>query len=70
MNIIELAKQAGFGIGLDDPIIYAAHERYVNLVASHEREECAKIAEAWDEENKLSNYGGCIALRIRARGTT
>ena len=68
MNIIELAKQAGFGIGLDDPIIYAAHERFAALVAAHEREECAKIAEAWDEENKLSNYGGCIALCIRARG--
>jgi hypothetical protein len=36
-EIIEMAKQAGFGIGLDDPIIYAAHERFAKLVAQHER---------------------------------
>ena len=36
-EIIEMARQAGFGIGLDDPIIYAAHERFAKLVAQHER---------------------------------
>jgi hypothetical protein len=28
-------------------------------------EECAKIAEDWDKQNKLSNYGTCIARQIR-----
>ena len=28
-------------------------------------EECARVADDWDKENKLSNYGRCIALRIR-----
>jgi TolA-binding protein len=37
-EIIEMARQAGFGIGLDDPIIYAAHERFAKLVAEHERD--------------------------------
>jgi predicted acylesterase/phospholipase RssA len=34
-EIILMARQAGFGIGLDDPIIYAAHERFAKLVAQH-----------------------------------
>lgn len=33
-EIIEMAKQAGFNHGLDDPIIYAAHERFAKLVAA------------------------------------
>jgi hypothetical protein len=37
-EIIELARQAGFNHGLDDPIIYAAHERFAKLVAEKERE--------------------------------
>jgi hypothetical protein len=28
-------------------------------------EECAKVADDWDKQNKLSNYGACIARRIR-----
>jgi len=32
-EIIEIARQAGFNHGLDDPIIYAAHERFAKLVA-------------------------------------
>jgi hypothetical protein len=28
-------------------------------------EEAAKVADDWDKENNLSNYGRCIALRIR-----
>jgi hypothetical protein len=28
-------------------------------------EEAAKIADDWDKQNKLSNYGTCIAKRIR-----
>ena len=28
-------------------------------------EECAKVADDWDKQNKLSNYSACIARRIR-----
>lgn len=43
-------------------------ERFAILVAENEREACAKIADNWDERNKLSNYGRCIGLVIRKRG--
>ena len=67
MNIIELAKQAGWDAhhAEFDPRIQA----FAALVAAQERDECARIAKAWDE-NKLCNYGGFIAVQIRARGTT
>lgn len=42
----------------------------INAAIRIEREECAMIADEWDKENNLSNYGGCIALRIRTRGNT
>jgi hypothetical protein len=51
MNIIELAKQAGF-LSLDKKniLIRAGYydkeiEKLCKLAAAHEREECAKIAE-------------------------
>jgi hypothetical protein len=28
-------------------------------------EEAAKVADDWDKQNKLSNYGTCIARQIR-----
>ncbi len=34
-EIIRMAREAGFSIGLDDPIIYAAHERFAALVAAY-----------------------------------
>ena len=37
-----MAREAGFSVGLDDPIIYAAHERFAALVAAHEREKQAE----------------------------
>ena len=33
-----------------------------------ERQACAKVAEAWDVIHPTTNYGGCIANAIRARG--
>ena len=45
MNIIELAKQAGFADSAG--VVHAAYqlETFAALVAAHEREACAKIAE-------------------------
>ena len=33
-----------------------------------EREACAQIALQWDKEHPSTNFGGCIARSIRARG--
>jgi hypothetical protein len=33
-----------------------------------EREACAAIARQWDVDHPASNYGGCIANLIEARG--
>ena len=59
-EIIAMAREAGFSVGLDDPIIYAAHERFAALVAAHEREACAKVC---DEHGF---YGKDCAAAIRA----
>ena len=64
-EIIELARRAGFNHGLDDPIIYAAHERFAKLVAEKEREACAKIADEWAVG--WPHPSQVIAERIRER---
>ena len=33
-----------------------------------EREACAQVALQWDKEHPSTNFGGCIARSIRARG--
>ena len=40
----------------------------VDKAIEAEREACAKVADAFDPEMKMSNYGQVIANRIRARG--
>jgi hypothetical protein len=42
-----------------DPVYVSPSQRNQVL------EEAAKVADDWDKENNLSNYGRCIALRIR-----
>jgi hypothetical protein len=37
-------------------------------VRESEREACAAIARQWDVDHPASNYGGCIANLIEARG--
>jgi hypothetical protein len=66
-EIIEMAKQAGFRIGLDIPSIYEAHERFAKLVAQHEREACAYWAgiALLGADQRLSNR---VDQAIRARG--
>ena len=67
MNIIELAKQVGFqtdnaGVWVDDSYIEDQLEAFAALVAAHEREECARIAELAEPYQ--------TADLIRTRGTT
>jgi hypothetical protein len=70
MNIRELAKEAGFdwhtGWTLEDDAPNR-FETFAALVAAHEREECADIAENW-RSNGSPRVG--VAAQIRARGTT
>jgi hypothetical protein len=75
MNIIELAKQAGFkrhqeqAPGIDGVVgSWADLEAFATLVRADEREECAKISDDVDGYNRFVNQ--LISKRIRARGTT
>ena len=68
MNIKELAKEAGFNF---EHIYWTERDlaplmgRFAELVAAHEREECAKMVDNWDcDEDFVDN----IADAIRARG--
>ena len=63
MNIIELAKQAGFQDA--DWNYTKGLEKFAALVAAHEREECAAMSD-WI----LKEGGGTWGDAIRARGTT
>ena len=72
MNIIELAKQAGFQDA--DWNYTKGLEKFAALVAAHEREECAKLAAKTVCDVHLPTgikiYGSRAAAAIRARGTT
>ena len=66
-NIIRVARESG----LPEAIIEmtpAAFERFAKLVAEHEREECAKIANAWQTDVLNPQYHCDCATAIRARG--
>jgi hypothetical protein len=65
-DIIKMAKQAGF-----NPVSYMganleSFERFAALVAAHEREACAKLAE--EPYEFTSEEAHRIASAIRARG--
>ncbi|CAB5219998.1 hypothetical protein UFOVP239_26 [uncultured Caudovirales phage] len=48
-DIIRMAKEAGYGLSLSD-MHAPALERFAALVAAHEREACAKVAEDYKED--------------------
>ena len=82
MNIIELAKQAGFvEYELDDGTTEAFDKRYAKFAAlveaaarADEREECAKVCDDRVEELYASrdtvDCAEWLAQSIRARGRT
>jgi len=69
-EIIEMAKQAG---AMFDHMTWVERdllpvfERFAKLVAQHEREACAKIADSY-ADGLERNYSEIIADKIRARG--
>ena len=72
MNIIEMAKQAGLKTyqeqapGIDGVVgNWADLEAFAKLVAAHEREACAKVADGWPDYDVEG-----LADAIRERGTT
>jgi hypothetical protein len=75
MNIQELAEQADikspdlWKLTIGPTAIFQL-EKFAELVAAHEREECAKVCEAHKLDNTLVHNNavvGCAAA-IRARG--
>jgi hypothetical protein len=80
MNIIELAKQAGFQDA--DWNYIKALAKFADLIAAHEREACAKVCEqseipmpidVWHGSTKkeMTAYTAlALAAAIRARGTS
>ena len=71
-DIIRMAREAGLVYGSDEKPLGSV-TRFATLIAAHEREACAKVA---DEQAQDEPYGhakfrcGNIAAAIRARGNT
>ena len=70
-DIVKLAREAGISKPWDqEPIKWETLERFANLVAAAEREECAKICDAaqlfGNSDERWS--AKCCSEAIRARG--
>ena len=66
-DIIRMAREAEAWNLIDHDGI-AAFERFAELVAAHERAECAKIANAWQTDVLNPLYHCDCATAIRRRG--
>jgi hypothetical protein len=47
---------------------WGAGTEWIARAVEAEREACAAVARQWDADHPASNYGGCIANLIEARG--
>jgi hypothetical protein len=63
-DITRMAREAGVLSGYDSDLF----QRFAALVAAHEREQCAKIANAWQTDVLNPQYHCDCATAIRARG--
>jgi hypothetical protein len=69
-TIIEMAREAGIQDAYSDTPhkgVMAQLERFAALVRADEREECAKVAERFEPDEKTS-YVTYASTAIRARG--
>ena len=76
MNIIEMAEQAGLAYATDSyPDFWQIYmdagkeqiERFAELVAAHEREECAKVAENFLAALQRDRISIANAIRQRSK---
>jgi hypothetical protein len=67
-DIIRMAREAGFADGVVDIVGLAGFAIFAALVRADEREECAKIANAWQTEVLNPLYSCDCATAIRRRG--
>jgi len=65
LDIIRMAREAGFADGVVDIVGFEGFANFANLVAAHEREECAKLCDDWPN-GRDDVYS--IGVAIRARG--
>ena len=62
-EIIEMAKQANASFETSESMF-----TFAKLVAQHEREACAKIADQYVGQDLEHNFSALVAHNIRARG--
>jgi hypothetical protein len=67
-DIIRMAREAGDWNGQTAEFNDVGLQFFANLVAAHEREECAKVADAWQSAIHDPRYECDCADAIRARG--
>jgi hypothetical protein len=68
-DIIRMAREAGLATHVVVPdTVVNIFEQFAALVAAHEREECAKVANAWQEDVLNPLYQCDCATAIRRRG--
>ena len=66
-DIIRMARDAGFAEGVAEIVGLEGFDRFAALVAAHEREECAKVANEWQTDVLNPQYHCDCATAIRAR---
>ena len=64
-DVIRMAREAELNA---HGLVIDRLERFAALVAAHEREECAKIANAWQTDVLNPEYHCDCATAIRAKG--
>jgi hypothetical protein len=62
-DIIRMAREAGVYLAHTELTLMTGLERFANLVAAHEREECAKVC-----EDSVEYAADELARQIRAKG--
>ena len=67
-DIIRMAEECGIPEFENNESQADCILNFAALVAAAEREQCFTIAKDWDKDHPNTNYGGCIAAAIRARG--
>ena len=67
-DIIRMAQEAGEAEGMAEFVFHPVIERFATLVASAEREACAKLCDDLDDDIVDGLAGWQYAEAIRARG--